>query len=57
MWLVVGRHGLGCVDHENGKLKDELRVVCLLGVFAVELEGAVVGEEGGLFPWSEMGWY
>lgn len=40
--------GLGGVDHEDGKLKLEVRILCLFCVCAVELESSFVGQEGGL---------
>jgi len=47
--------GFGGVDHEDGEFELEFRVLCFFGVGAVELEGALVGEEGGVFSGAEVG--
>ena len=38
----------GCVDHKDGKLELEIRVLSFLGVGTVKLKGALMGQEGRL---------
>lgn len=49
------REGFGSVDHEYCELELEVRVLGFLCIGAIEFEGALVGKEGGLVAWAEMG--
>jgi hypothetical protein len=53
----VGRDGkrFGGVDHEYRELELEIGILGFLGIGAIELEGAFVREEGGLFAGAEVG--
>jgi len=44
----------GCVDHKDGKLELEIRVLSFLGVGTVKLKGALMGQEGRLLSRPEV---
>ena len=46
--------GLGGVNHKDGKLELDVRVLSLFGVGAVELKGSFVGQEGCLLSGSQV---
>jgi NAD/NADP transhydrogenase beta subunit len=45
----------GGVDHKDGKLELEIRVLSFLSIGTVELKGTLVGQEGRLLPRPEVG--
>jgi hypothetical protein len=46
--------GLGGVDHKDGKLELEVRVLSFFGVGTVELKGSFVGQKGCLLSGSQV---
>lgn len=51
---VIDDHVFGGVDEENGEFVYELGVIGLFGVFTIQLQCAVVGEEGRLITWAQV---